>query len=351
MKIVTVIGARPQFIKAATVSRILLKTSQIKEIIIHTGQHYDNNMSKIFFDELCLPKPNYNLEVGSASHGKQTGLMLERIEKVLIKEKPDWILIYGDTNSTLAGALAAAKLHMSIAHIEAGLRSFNRKMPEEINRIVADHIAQLLFAPTQNAFQLLCKEGLQKVAEFSGDVMFDSVLYYKNLLTNIQPPELLNSLDKYYLSTIHRPENTDNINRLYSIFSAFGELSYPVVLPLHPRTKSRLNLQKISTNIHIIEPTSYLQMLYLLQNCIKVLTDSGGLQKEAYFMEKICITLRDQTEWIETLENGWNYVTSANKKEILSAINREPNGPRSNAFGDGHAAEKIVQKLIEFSEI
>jgi UDP-GlcNAc3NAcA epimerase len=350
MKIATIIGARPQFIKAATVSRVLKDKPHINEVIIHTGQHYDANMSDVFFKQLHIPVPDYNLEVGSAGHGKQTGRMLERIEEVLIKEKPDWLLTYGDTNSTVAGALAAVKLHIPAAHVEAGLRSFNRKMPEEINRVATDHISDLLLAPTQNAMELLGKEGLAEKAVFTGDVMYDSILFYSELLNETHRPESLNGLAAFYLSTIHRPENTDNPQRLQSIFSAFSEADLPVVLPLHPRTKQRLKGIRYNDNVRLIEPVGYLQMIYLLRHSKKVLTDSGGLQKEAYFLRKPCITLRDQTEWIETLDGNWNFIVAADKDKILSYLQVSEFGPIQKAYGDGHAAENIISAISRAQE-
>ncbi len=348
MKLATIIGARPQFIKAATVSRVIRNTDEVDEILIHTGQHYDANMSDVFFKQLQIPEPDYNLEVGSASHGRQTGQMLERIEEVLIKEKPDWVLTYGDTNSTVAGALAAVKLHIPTAHVEAGLRSFNRKMPEEINRIASDHISDLLFAPTQNAINLLAAEGIVEQARFSGDVMYDSILFYSDLLNESHRLPVLGTLDSYYLATIHRPENTDEPERLQSIFSAFSELDKPVVLPIHPRTRHLLDDIQFNDNVHIIDPVGYLEMIYLLKHSSKVLTDSGGLQKEAYFMNKACLTLRDQTEWIETLEKNWNFIVAADKDKILNKIQVNNLGTRNNAFGDGHAAEIIIKELLSF---
>ncbi|HGY57256.1 MAG TPA: UDP-N-acetylglucosamine 2-epimerase (non-hydrolyzing) [Caldithrix abyssi] len=345
MKLATIIGTRPQFIKAATVSRLIKEISSVTEVIIHTGQHYDDNMSEVFFKQLQIPQPHYNLEVGSGSHGQQTGLMLQRIEQVLIKEKPDWVLIYGDTNSTIAGALAAVKLHILTAHVEAGLRSFNRKMPEEINRIATDRVSDVLFAPTQNAMDLLQKEGLEQRAVFSGDVMYDSILFYSELLNESHRPPVLDSLDAYYLATIHRPENTDNPQHLQSIFSAFSELDLPVVLPLHPRTRNLLDGIRYNENVKIIDPVGYLQMLYLLRHSFKVLTDSGGLQKEAYFMQKPCLTLRDQSEWVETLEGNWNFIVAANKDMILEKIQINEYGPQTLAFGNGRAAKKIVDHL------
>jgi len=245
MKIATIIGARPQFIKSATISRIFRNYNDINEIIIHTGQHYDENMSEIFFNELKIPKPNYNLEVGSESHGKQTAMMLEKIEAILLKEKPDWVLVYGDTNSTIAGALAATKLHIKIAHVEAGLRSFNRKMPEEINRIATDHISDILFVPTQNAMNLLANEGIVERAVLVGDVMYDAILYNQKLADEKYKLSDITNLNNFYLGTIHRPSNTDNLVRLQYIFSAFSELDLPIILPLHPRTQKIIKKSNI----------------------------------------------------------------------------------------------------------
>jgi UDP-GlcNAc3NAcA epimerase len=348
MKIVTVVGARPQFIKAANLSRVIKNIDEIKEVIIHTGQHYDPDMSDIFFHELEIPQPNINLEIGSGSHGRQTGRMLDSIEEILVSERPDWVVVYGDTNSTIAGALAASKLHIKVAHVEAGLRSFNRNMPEEINRIATDHISDILFAPTQNAMNLLANEGLAKNSIFSGDIMYDSILFYRKLA------EKKCKLDKivdaepggYYLATVHRQENTDNINNLQSIFLALSELDCPVIVPLHPRTHKLMDDVTFRSNVKIISPVGYLEMITLLNNCQKVLTDSGGLQKEAYFLQKPCITLREETEWIETLEGNWNFTVGTNRQKILDKMSISEFGPQQNAFGDGKAAHKIVAHLL-----
>jgi len=347
MKIVTIVGARPQFIKAATISRIIKNYPEIQEVIVHTGQHYDSNMSEVFFKELDIPEPNINLEVGSGLHGKQTARMLEGIEEVLISEKPDWVLVYGDTNSTIAGALAAAKLNIRIAHVEAGLRSFNRTMPEEINRIATDHISSCLFAPTQNAMELLAKEGLADKTIFSGDVMYDSILYYNDIaskrtllknIVNVEP-------GKYFLATVHRQENTDNIENLRQIFKVFAKLDCPVVIPMHPRTRKYMS-DIACANAIIIDPVGYLEMITLLNNCQKVLTDSGGLQKEAFFLKKPCITLREETEWIETLQDNWNFVVGTNDQKILEKIKITHFGEQKQFFGDGNAAKKIIEHLL-----
>ena len=350
MKIVTIIGARPQFIKAATVSRSIRSRTGINEILLHTGQHYDQNMSQIFFRELDIPEPAYNLEVGSGSHAFQTGEMMKGIEDILLREKPAWTLVYGDTNSTLAGALAAVKLHIPVAHIEAGLRSYNRSMPEEINRIVADRISDLLFAPTQTASNNLTNEGLSGITVFSGDVMLDSVLYYKEkALRKPDQFKIKNIPEKYLLVTIHRSENTDNSENLKTLFLALSNAGLPVVLPIHPRTKKLISDSiTIAPNIMVIEPVGYLEMLKLTMDSVKVLTDSGGLQKEAYFLGKQCITLRTETEWIETLHDKWNIVTGSDPEKILKAIHAPlPLSKRKDDFGNGAAAEIIVDKLMD----
>jgi UDP-GlcNAc3NAcA epimerase len=351
MKIVTIVGARPQFIKAAAVSRVLRANSEIREILLHTGQHYDQNMSDVFFRELSIPQPDFNLEIGSGSHAEQTGRMLIGIEGVLMSEKPDWALVYGDTNSTVAGSLAAAKLHIQVAHVEAGLRSFNRKMPEEINRIITDRISNLLFAPTQTAVQNLKNEGLGNMTVFTGDVMYDSVLYYRELiLMNPEKFKTKNLPPSYFLATIHRPENTDHRENILRILEAFSKAGLPVVFPLHPRTKKAIiPIGEFPANVMVIEPVGYLEMLKLTLDSVKVLTDSGGLQKEAYFLGKQCITLRTETEWIETLHDSWNIITGADPDKILKAIDSPlPTSKQKSEFGDGHSASLIVAKLLSF---
>ena len=307
MKIVTVIGARPQFIKASSLSREISKHAAIDEVIIHTGQHFDKNMSKIFFDEMEIPIPKYNLEINSLSHGAMTGRMLEEIEKVLLIEKPDWLVVYGDTNSTLAGALAAKKMHIKVAHIEAGLRSFDSKMPEEINRILTDNISDMLFCPTESAIENLTNEGFfkknVKIVK-CGDIMYDSAMYYKNKAKNS-----LDITNGFILATIHRQENTDDREKLSKIISSFNELvklGERIILPIHPRTKKLIEKFNLKVDFTIIEPVGYLEMIDLLDKCKIVITDSGGLQKEAYFFNKFCITLRDTTEWVELIENEVN---------------------------------------------
>ena len=348
MKIVTIVGARPQFIKAAAVSRILRAKPDMEEILVHTGQHYDENMSEIFFRDLDIPAPDYNLEVGSGSHAVQTGAMMKGIEEMLIREKPDRTLVYGDTNSTLAGALVAAKLHIPLGHVEAGLRSFNRIMPEEINRIVTDRISDLLFAPTQTAMNNLKNEGLAGMSCFSGDVMLDSILFYKNRVQeNSEKFKTAGIPDHYLLATIHRAENTDNPENLKNILLAFSRLKQDILLPVHPRTRKILEaMVPLPGNLQLISPTGYLQMIKLILDASKVLTDSGGLQKEAYFLGKQCITLRTETEWVETLHDQWNTVATTDSGMIALAVSAPtPVAPRKNEFGTGKAAEIIVQKL------
>ena len=349
-KILTVIGARPQFIKAASVSRELRK--EFKEILVHTGQHYDKNMSDIFFEELEIPKPDYNLAIGSGFHGKQTGEMLVKIEEVILKEKPDAVLVYGDTNSTLAGALAASKLLLPVYHIEAGLRSLNKVMPEEQNRILTDHISTLLFSPTETAVNHLYKEGVTRGVYNVGDVMYDSVLYNLELANKKSKILVELNLEKgnYVLSTIHRAENTNSKERMENIVSALNDSKEKIILPLHPRTINYLkeyNL-KFENNINIIEPVGYLDMLSLLNNSKKIITDSGGIQKEAYFFGIPCITIRDETEWVETVEHRWNILVGADYKKIKNALYSFEGGrDKPKCFGSGKASEKIVAKIKE----
>lgn len=348
MKIITVVGARPQFIKAAPVSQIIRKRHE--EILIHTGQHYDPNMSDIFFTELNIPRPNYNLNIGSGSHGKMTGRMLETLEEIYIKENPDTVLVYGDTNSTLAGALAASKLLIPVIHIEAGLRSFNKKMPEEQNRILTDHLSHLLFVPTETAIKNLKNEGIVDNVVNVGDVMFDAVLNFKNIAAkNSKLLETLNIAgNDYVLVTIHRPENTNSIDRLKNIIDALNECEEKIILPLHPRTKKYIlnyGLQ-FNDNIIVIDPIGYLEMLELESGAKKIVTDSGGVQKEAYFMGKPCITMRDETEWIETVNAGWNVIVGTDKYKILDSIaNFNPRNHQEIIFGDGNAAKKIANSI------
>ncbi|WP_298844950.1 non-hydrolyzing UDP-N-acetylglucosamine 2-epimerase [Clostridium sp.] len=348
MKILTVVGARPQFIKAAAVSNVIRKEHE--EILVHTGQHYDENMSKIFFEELKIPKPDYNLGVGSGGHGKQTGTMLIELEELYEKEKPDMVLVYGDTNSTLAGALCASKLLIPVAHIEAGLRSFNMNMPEEQNRILTDHISKYLFVPTTSAVKNLSNEGITSGVYNVGDVMYDATLDFLKLSKEKSKimKELNLKQEEFILATIHRAENTNDINKLKNIIEALNESGQQIILPLHPRTKKYMDDYNLSfnSNVKIIDPVGYLEMISLEMYCRKIITDSGGVQKEAFFMNKPCITIRDETEWIETVENGWNIVVGTDKAKILDGIlNFVPNKARQNIFGDGHAAEKILKIL------
>lgn len=360
MKLITIIGARPQFIKAAPFSEEFRKNHE--EILVHTGQHYDENMSNVFFDELGIPKPDYNLGVGSGSHGKQTARMLEGIEGILLKEKPDGLLVYGDTNSTLAGALAASKLHIPVYHVEAGLRSYNKSMPEEQNRILTDHISDMLLCPTQTAVDNLRKEGITSGVINTGDIMYDTVLRnidiakakYQNgvWLDEIRQENgpIHDIVEKgYYLATIHRAENTDDPKKLSEIFQAFSTLDKPVLLPLHPRTRHLIGQLDVDLrNIVIIQPVGYLLMLYLTSNAYMVVTDSGGLQKEAYFLKTPCTTLRDQTEWVETLENDWNVLSQIHVETIKAKVQRDLvclQHPQTKAFGDGHAAKKICDAV------
>lgn len=353
MKIVTVIGARPQFIKASVVSRAFKQCEQeVEEVLVHTGQHYDANMSDIFFDELGISKPNYNLGVGGGSHGQNTGRMIEKIEEILLKEKPGWLVVYGDTDSTLAAALAAVKLHIPVAHIEAGLRSFNRRMPEEINRILTDHTASMLFAPTDEAVKHLLKEGIDasKIHQV-GDVMFDVALEFsKKAERECDVLEALGLISKkYILATIHRQENTDNKSRLKTIIEGLSTSNIPVILPLHPRTRKQLkefNIE-IKTPIYLTEPVGYLDMVLLEKNAKLIATDSGGIQKEAYFHQVPCITLRDETEWVELVDYGYNCLVGANKKKIEDALQSKPvKFSHKDIYGDGFAAKQIIQKLL-----
>jgi UDP-N-acetylglucosamine 2-epimerase len=374
MKIVTIVGARPQFIKAAAVTRAIQRNNQrrpskqrLQEILVHTGQHYDYLMDKVFFEELNLPRPDYHLGVGSGSHGRQTGMMLEKIEAVLQKEKPKVVMVYGDTNSTLAGALAATKLNIPVAHVEAGLRSYNRTMPEEINRLLTDHLSTLLFCPTVQAAQNLLKEGIKdgkgKIVKKVGDVMYDSILYYSEIAD--RQSTILKDLGfdtrretrvtSYYLATLHRAENTDDPWRLKSILKALNEIgrNTPVVLPLHPRTKKMIETHHLFSefkNIKFIKPVSYLNMLKLEKNAKAILTDSGGVQKEAYWLKVPCFTLRDETEWVETVKSRWNVLVGTGVGRIIKEVSHTERRRRyfkgKGIFGDGKGSQKIVQILV-----
>ncbi len=348
MKILSVAGARPQFIKAAAFSRVVRQAHT--EVLVHTGQHYDPNMSDVFFEELELPRPDHHLGVGSGPHGAQTGQMLERLEQVMRAEAPDAAVIYGDTNSTLAGALAAAKLGLPLAHVEAGLRSFVRDMPEEINRIVADRVSTLLFAPTRTAVDNLAREGITEGVTLTGDIMCDALLRHTELAK--QRSSIMRTLalepGGYALATVHRAANTADPARLGDIVDALALLREPVVLPLHPRTAAALAATDIEIEppVRVIEPVGYLDMIELQRNARVVLTDSGGVQKEAYLLSVPCVTLRDETEWVETLAGGWNVLAGADTERILAAARRpRPDGVPAPVFGDGHAAERMVEAL------
>ena len=363
MKVITVVGARPQFVKAATLSRAVAAQAgapgrdRVEEKIVHTGQHYDANMSDVFFDELGIPRPAWHLGVGSGAHGAQTGRMLEEIEKILVAERPDMLLVYGDTNSTLAGALAAAKLHIPIAHVEAGLRSFNRRMPEEVNRVLTDHLSALLFCPTRQSVENLGAEGVREGVMNVGDVMFDSVLHYRRQVE--QAPRALRELvlepRGFLLATVHRAENTDSAENLREIFAAFGEIAarYPVVVALHPRTRKFIEAHgvRVAPAVRLLEPVSYLDMIELEFAARMILTDSGGVQKEAFFARTPCLTLREETEWVETTECGANVLCGASAERILAGFRAFEGGARTPRFdlmpyGDGDAAGKIVAGLL-----
>ncbi len=353
MKIITILGARPQFIKASTVSSAF-GSAGINETIIHTGQHFDTTMSDIFFKELDLPEPQYHLNIHSLSHGAMTGRMMERLEEVLLQEQPDLVCVYGDTNSTLAGALVAAKLHIPLAHVEAGLRSFNREMPEEVNRVVTDHLSQLLFAPTSLAIKCLQNKGISQGVHLVGDVMMDTILRYQakaKQTSDILARYQLNH-EEFYLATIHRPSNTDDICHLSSILDSFTRLDFPVVFPVHPRTFARINKNQLShylaaESIRAIPPVSYLDMLTLESACRAVVTDSGGIQKEAYILGRPCFTLRNETEWKETVELGWNQLV---QPETLSKSIANFNQPSAwpMLYGKGDAATKIADMLLSY---
>lgn len=355
MKILTIIGARPQFIKASVVSKALLAQPKLSEVIVHTGQHFDPNMSEIFFDQLGIPRPDYQLDIHGGSHGEMTGRMLIEIERVMLLEKPDRVLVYGDTNSTLAGALAAAKLHIPVAHIEAGLRSFNMRMPEEINRILTDQVSDLLFCPTQASIDNLKREGfeLKPIQVLNvGDVMQDSALFFAQRAT---APTGFEHDDGFILTTLHRAENTDDPTRLSAIVAALNEIHRtiaPVVLPLHPRTRGVIAKMGLELEAKVIDPVGYLEMIWLLQRSALVLTDSGGVQKEAFFFGKACVTMRDQTEWIELVECGANVLVGANFNSIVTAAGNNFNRAivdDNDLYGGGQAATKIAAHLASLS--
>lgn len=353
MKVVTIVGARPQFIKAAPLSRAL-RAAGIQEYLLHTGQHYDYGMSQVFFEELGLPQADMNLNVRSGGHGQQTGQMLIEIEKVLAAEQPDCVIVFGDTNSTLAGALAAVKLHIPVAHIEAGLRSFNRQMPEEHNRVLTDHCADLLFCPTPTAVENLRREGLTQGIHLVGDPMYDAVLMFSQIAR--EKSKILETLGVlprgYLLATIHRAYNTDDPQALSALLEALQSLEETVILPVHPRTRKKIadfGLLKTenTSNLRLVEPLSYLDMLVMEQNARLILTDSGGVQKEAYFFAIPCLTLRPETEWVETLAEGWNTIVGLDAAKIRQHVRDvpAPSIPPRPVFGDGSAAAQIVEIL------
>jgi UDP-GlcNAc3NAcA epimerase len=357
MKILTVIGARPQFIKASALSSKLNEYKNVEEVLLHTGQHYDDNMSKVFFDELNITKPKYNLNIKSSLHGEQTGNMIIGIEKIILSENPDIVLVYGDTNSTVSAAMAAAKLHIPIAHVEAGLRSFNKRMPEEINRIITDHVSTKLFTPTITATQNLIREGINRTTiKEVGDVMFDATILFSKLAeehSNIK--EKIDLRHKYILATIHRAENTDDELRLKSIFKEFDRIAsiYDLILPLHPRTKKKLENIRYNfsdSQIKFLEPVSYLDMLILEKNAILLMTDSGGMQKEAYFNQVPCITIRAETEWIELVHKGYNRLALNNSEdnllEIIEGMLQTNFHESDNMYGDGNASKKIIEDIL-----
>ncbi|WP_151704137.1 non-hydrolyzing UDP-N-acetylglucosamine 2-epimerase [Nitrincola alkalilacustris] len=356
MKIITIIGARPQFIKAAVVSHTFSSMpGNIHEVLIHTGQHYDSNMSKVFFDELNILAPSYNLAIGGGTHGQNTGRMIEKIEAVLLKERPDWVLVYGDTDSTLAGAIAAVKLHIPIAHVEAGLRSFNRRMPEELNRVLTDHTADLLFTPTDIASQNLMNEGISlRQIHQVGDVMYDAALFYAERAK--EHSSILKQLDisskSYVLATVHRAENTDNPIRLRSILDGFAASQTSIIWPLHPRTRDKISdySLKLPDNILIIEPLGYLDMVMLERHASVIATDSGGVQKEAYFYGVPCVTLRDETEWVELVNCGMNSLVGTDSDKIanLLSIPSMPVEYTDSLYGDGKASQAIASALINY---
>lgn len=359
MRILTVVGARPQFIKAMAISHEIQRRHGIEEVLLHTGQHYDDNMSKVFFDGLSLPKPKYRFDLGGGSHGQMTGRQLEQIEKALLTERPDICLVYGDTNSTLAGTLAAAKLHIAVAHVEAGLRSFNRKMPEEINRVLTDHASTWLFTPTATAVRNLSNEGIDsRNIHRVGDVMYDVALLFSD---KIKDGELLKSLKVasggYVIATVHRQENTDDPARLEAIMGALADIArkFPVVLPIHPRTR-RVALNSSSAvrdmrQLILIDPVDFAHMVTLISNAAVVVTDSGGIQKEAYFHKRPCVTVREETEWVELVDSGWNRLPRAIERDaIVTSVEQAlvaPPGADDKPYGDGHAAKAILDVLTQ----
>lgn len=358
MKIITVVGARPQLIKAAALSFEIMKNNPFNEVIVHTGQHFDYSMSDVFFEKLSIPKPKFNLDINGGTHGDMTGKMLTELERVFIEEKPNGVLVYGDTNSTLAGALAAAKLHIPVFHVEAGLRSFNKKMPEEINRILTDHLSDLLFCPTDTSLMNLTREGISENAYMCGDIMCDSVRMFSDISENTS--NILENLSikksEYIFSTIHRAENTDSVEKITNILNGLSKLSleFPTILALHPRTKNvieKFGLSHLIANLIIIEPLDYFDTLKLVNHAKFVITDSGGLQKECYMLQVPCLTVRPETEWIETVEAGWNILSTPTPEKMCSLVKDfvKPS-LHPELFGDGHTSKRIVSQILEYFE-
>jgi UDP-GlcNAc3NAcA epimerase len=355
-KIVTILGARPQFVKAAVLSRVISNHQDLEEIIVHTGQHYDSNMSAVFFEEMQIPNPKYNLKVNGLGHGAMTGQMMEKIEKILLIEKPEAVVIYGDTNSTIAGALTAKKLHIKVIHIEAGLRSFNMKMPEEVNRILTDRISDLLLCPTSSAIDNLKNEGFDELSNLvvnCGDIMKDAVVYYSH--TSEEKSSIISDLNlvsnEFVLATIHRQENTEDITKLKAIFEGLERISKTkqVVLPLHPRTKKILLDNELIYQLKFIDPIGYFDMLELLKNCNLVITDSGGLQKEAFFNKKNCIIAREETEWVELLDNGFARIVGSNSKDMMDAFEDFQNSTADfsiDLYGN-NVGEKMHSEIVK----
>ncbi len=352
IKLLTIIGARPQIIKAATLSRIIKTkySSQVKEVLLHTGQHYQDYMSDVFFKDLSIPKPKYNLGLGGLSHSAMIGKMMLGIEEISLKEKPDWVLVYGDTNSTLAGALVASKLHIKLAHIEAGLRSHNMNMQEEVNRILTDRISNLLFCPTALAVKNLDAEGFSNFPDAGiknvGDIMYEGAMYFSK---QSKRPLQLNNIHNYVLATIHRAETTDNIENLKSVITALNTIneSMPVIVPIHPKTQSIIKNNNLRVSFRMINPVGYLEMIWLIQNCYLVVTDSGGLQKEACFFEKCCLTVRAETEWLELIQSGNNIIVGCDTNKILSEFNTPKKfKPVDNFYGSGDTSSLIINALI-----
>lgn len=355
MKILTIIGARPQFVKCAAVSRAIAETD-IDEILVHTGQHYDSNMSDVFFEQLNIRPPDYNLGIAGGTHGDMTSRMLKAVEDLLLDVRPNWVLVYGDTNSTLAGALAAVKLHIPIAHVEAGLRSFNRRMPEEINRLLTDSVSELLFCPTTVAVDNLAREGITKGVHDVGDVMYDVALHYRDRAR--ETSTALTQFDlkpqQFVLATCHRAENTDDPRKLREIIAGVTAISsrYPVILPIHPRTRkliAKYGLPVPEKNLRLVEPLPFLDMVALEQSAYAIVTDSGGVQKEAFFYRVPCITLREETEWVETVTNGWNQLVGASAERIEAAFSSftAPKEDGSLPYGNGKSAQAIVDRLLK----